>query len=105
MGRAAGDIHPSGSLWGRGEAGVSGAAADCEGRLPVEYAELCDGLEAQGLKQERRSLRVIPGELQWRIGPRELKLEFFLPRGAFATALLYELVDYRNAQKPRDVEQ
>ncbi len=97
---AEGDIHPSGPLWGKGESGVGGGVAVCERKLLAEHSELCNGLEAQGLKLERRSLRVIPYDLQWRIGPDELILKFFLPRGAFATSLLREFVDYRDAQKP-----
>ncbi len=99
---AAGDIHPSGPLWGRGDAGVSGEIADCEEKLRVEYADLCAGLEAQGLKQERRSLRVIPGDLQWKIEAEQFTLELFLPRGSFATTLLREIADCRDAQTVRN---
>jgi tRNA pseudouridine13 synthase len=58
-------------------------------------------LEAQGLKQERRSLRVIPGDLQWQLETDQFTLEFFLPRGSFATTLLREFADCRDAQTAR----
>jgi tRNA pseudouridine13 synthase len=55
---------------------------------------LCEGLQAAGLKQERRALRVRVGTLQWRwLGDDALELDFQLPPGAYATELLAELGD------------
>lgn len=88
------DIHPSGPLWGVGELRSTGGA------LALESAALADeqalalraGLEAAGLKQERRSLRLRPELLQhqW-LQPDVLEISFALPPGCYATAVLHEL--------------
>lgn len=88
------DIHPSGPLWGVGELRSSGQA------LALESAALADGqalalragLEAAGLKQERRPLRLRPALLQhqW-LQPDVLEISFALPPGCYATAVLHEL--------------
>lgn len=88
------DIHPSGPLWGVGELRSTGEA------LALESAALADeqalalraGLEAAGLKQERRSLRLRPELLQrqW-LQPDVLEISFALPPGCYATAVLHEL--------------
>jgi tRNA pseudouridine13 synthase len=53
---------------------------------------LCRGLETAGLKQERRSLRIRVGALEHEIVGRDLRLRFRLGRGAFATAVLHEIL-------------
>lgn len=88
------DIHPSGPLWGRGELRTRGQAAEVElAALDDEDArELRAGLEAAGLSQERRPLRLRPAELAWRWGEGSaLELAFQLPPGAYATVVLAEL--------------
>ncbi|RPE77156.1 tRNA pseudouridine13 synthase [Vulcaniibacterium tengchongense] len=96
------DIHPSGPLWGRGELRSAGEAA------ALERAALADpdalalraGLEAAGLKQERRALRLRPDGLRWHWpDARTLALEFALPPGAYATAVLAELGQIEDAQR------
>lgn len=89
------DIHPSGPLWGRGEPMVGGEVAVLEQRILEPERFWCQGLEKFGLKMERRALRVAAVDLAWRIGEGDLELEFFLPKGCFATALLRECLDYR----------
>lgn len=88
------DIHPSGPLWGAGELRSAGECAR------VELAALADdvalrlhaGLEAAGLKQERRALRLKVAELTWEWpDAATLQLSFALPPGAYATAVLHEL--------------
>ena len=52
------------------------------------------GLEAEGLKQERRALRLRPAGLAWRwLDDDALELAFALPPGAYATVVLAELGD------------
>jgi tRNA pseudouridine13 synthase len=41
---------------------------------------------------DRRSLRVVPGQLDWQLEKSCLTLAFDLPPGAYATSLLRELV-------------
>jgi tRNA pseudouridine13 synthase len=50
------------------------------------------GLEAAGLKQERRALRLVAEGLVWQWQEDSvLRLGFSLPPGCYATALLQEL--------------
>ena len=89
---AAGDISPSGPLWGRGELPPRGAAAALETTVLEPYAAWCTGLEAAGLRQERRALRLLVEGLRWEREAGDLLLEFELPPGAYATAVVRELV-------------
>jgi tRNA pseudouridine13 synthase len=88
------DIHPSGPLWGRGELRSEGDARACEETALAneEASRLRMGLEAAGLNQERRSLRLRPDALEatWP-SPDALRLSFSLPAGCYATTVLAEL--------------
>ncbi len=53
------------------------------------------GLEAAGLKQERRALRVRVDDLAWEWEDDALILRFRLGPGAYATEVLAELGDIR----------
>lgn len=88
-----GDLHPTGPLWGRGELPTRGAVRALEESVAAAHAELARGLEAAGLEQARRALRVVPRELRWEIGRDELMLSFVLPRGTYATSVLDELIE------------
>lgn len=92
------DIHPSGPLWGEGELPSRGEARALEEGVVAGHRALADGLAAAGLRQERRALRLFPAGLAHRwLDPTTLKLEFSLPRGCYATAVLCELANYQNA--------
>ncbi len=88
------DIHPSGPLWGRGELRTQTDARALElVTLEDEHLRaLRDGLELAGMDQERRALRLRPGELgfDWP-EPGVLRLRFSLPAGCYATTVLAEL--------------
>lgn len=86
------DIHPTGPLWGRGELRSQGGVAALESQVAAALPEFADGLAKAGLDQERRSLRMRVSELSWRLEGDALRLNFRLPRGAFATAVLHELL-------------
>lgn len=89
----AGDIHPTGPLHGRGQPPVQGASLALEAQVLAAYPDWCRGLEAAGLKQERRALRLPVSDLQWRsLAADALVLEFSLPAGAYATSVLRELL-------------
>lgn len=88
------DIHPSGPLWGRGELRSTGAARALEltALEGEQAAALRAALEAAGLDQERRALRLRPEQMQWRwLDERALEVGFVLPAGAYATVVLAEL--------------
>ena len=86
------DIHPTGPLWGLGEPRCTESCRALEVEVAAAFQDLCAGLEAAGLKQERRALRVRVGELKWQwLADDALELDFQLPPGAYATELLAEL--------------
>ena len=87
------DIHPSGPLWGKGELPTKNQAYELENAALAELSEWRDGLEKAGLKMERRSLRLLVDDLQWEYAEKTLILEFSLPAGCFATAVLREIVE------------
>lgn len=86
------DLHASGVLWGVGNSAAEAAALARERQLPERYPSLCAGLERAGVRLARRPLRLRLGEPQLTRGENELWLAFSLPRGAFATAVLRELI-------------
>ncbi len=86
------DVHPSGPLWGRGESPATGTARDVEDLVGASEPALVALLVAQGLDHERRALRLPVRGLAWTHLEGALVLEFELPRGAFATAVLHELL-------------
>jgi len=87
------DIHPTGPLHGRGETPAQGACRQLEQAVLAGFVEWCAGLEAAGLKQDRRALRLMVQDLRWqRTGTADLLLEFSLPAGAYATCVLRELI-------------
>ncbi len=89
------DIHPSGPLVGLGEHATDGACAALEETVLATEPDLVAGLEDWRLRAERRSLRLVPRELGWSWSGEDLDLRFELPAGAFATAVLQELVELR----------
>lgn len=89
------DIHPTGILWGVGDSQTSGAAAALEQQLldnqPL-LSLLARGLEAQGVKAQRRSLRLLPSNMKWQwLTKTSLQLQFDLPTGSYATSVLASL--------------
>jgi len=98
------DIHLSGPLWGKGDLPTRAVVRELERAVAARHADLTAGLEAAGLRQGRRPLRVIPAEVQFErpaIGVGCIR--FSLPAGCYATAVLRELAEYRVAT--REVEE
>lgn len=92
------DVHPTGAMWGRGEPASGKAVADMERRVAAEWQDFSAVLESQGLRQDRRALRMRVRDLDWHwVDSASLLLMFILPRGSYATALLRELVVLRSA--------
>lgn len=85
------DELPTGPLWGRGRSAAADVAATVEQAALEPFVTLCDRLEHAGLQQERRALMLRPGDSLLQDRDRKLVLEFSLPRGAFATAVLQAL--------------
>ena len=88
-------MHPTGPLYGRGESPATGEALQVETDCLAPCEVWCRGLIEAGLKQDRRSLRLLIGSPAWSWPePDCLELSFSLPAGAFATSVLRELVRY-----------
>ncbi len=87
------DVHPSGPLPGRGAVTVSLLAAEIEAAALAPHASLVELLVRERLEHQRRSLRLPVREFEWQfVDAGCLVLRFSLPRGAFATAVLHELL-------------
>ncbi len=97
---AAGDLHPSGPLWGEGDPPTRAEVQELEWQVARGEPTLSTGLAALGMKQARRALRAVPKdlELEWP-DARTLRVRFFLPAGSYATACLRVLVGYRVASE------
>jgi len=92
------DLHPTGPLVGEGESGVTGEAAALEGDVIAAQQELADGLARFRLKTDRRPLRMRVIDLEWDFESNSaLALRFSLRSGCYATAVLRELLEYRDA--------
>ena len=95
-----GDIHPTTALWGRGQLNSDQQVLTLEKEVGIQLYNWCDGLEKQGLKQERRSLRLFPEDLTLSAHNTgsdpisSLTISFFLPTGSYATAVLREIVQF-----------
>jgi len=59
------DIHPSGALWGRGRLATQQNVEKIESEIAQEFNQLTNGLEMNGLKQERRSLRLSVKDIEY----------------------------------------
>ncbi|RTR07145.1 tRNA pseudouridine(13) synthase TruD [Halomonas nitroreducens] len=86
------DLHPSGVLWGQGRSVARDEALAREQALAEACPALCAGLERAGVRLARRALRLRLEAPRFEPGEGEAWLSFTLPRGAFATAVLRELV-------------
>jgi tRNA pseudouridine13 synthase len=88
------EIHPTGALWGRGEAGVSADTLSIEQGIIDAYPLLAEGLIACAVDNDRRALRVNVQDLRWQfVNDKVLALGFTLPAGSYATSVLREIIE------------
>lgn len=91
-----GKVEITAPLWGCGELHSVDEVRDLELQVAARFPELTAGLEAAGLRQERRVMRLRPINPQIAILENsDLLLSFDLPRGTYATAILRELAVLR----------
>lgn len=90
------DIHPTGVLWGKGTLDSAQQARELEQHIIERYVALKQGLEKSGIKQARRSLRLLPRGMHWQLDEEAgvLHLAFSLESGGYATAVVRELINY-----------
>lgn len=93
-----GDINLAGPLAGKGRLESAGVALEAEEAFREAYLPYWQALENQGLKVEYRPLRMLPKAAEFNWQAPWLTLSFDLPSGCFATSLLRELMDARDAQ-------
>ena len=89
-------LHPTGALWGRGKPGSTDLILQNETGIAEKFSYLSQGLENKGLKQERKTLRLVVKNLnyEWLEEQKSVSLSFSLPAGAFATTVLAELGEF-----------
>lgn len=88
-----GDIHPSGPLWGQGPSPASDRVAEYENAVAGRWPDVVERLEAARMDHDRRALRIPVSGLEWTRDADSLRLDFELPAGAFATAVLREFLN------------
>lgn len=93
---AAFEISASGPIFGRKMLSPAGEEADIERDIlesealkPTDFHQLAPGLQLEG---GRRPFRVRVEDLSWHQEEGDLCLQFFLPKGSFATTFLRELM-------------
>ena len=89
----AGDIHPGLPLWGRnGDTRIPA-------HLPSGFESIGQFLVSRELQLAWRAARVFPDDFWWEFCDDDvLQLNFRLPAGSYATAVLSELVHYQGIQ-------
>lgn len=95
---AAGDIGPTGPMPGESGLQPAGEALALEEEVLNRYSTWVDGLCASRVKADRRRLVLDVAQMSWEFSGDSLELSFYLPSGCFATAVLRELLDCREAR-------
>jgi tRNA pseudouridine13 synthase len=99
-----GDVSPTGPLCGVGGVLPGGEAGQKESAALEAVAPLPALLSSAGLRGERRALIVRPAAHRHCIDGDALTVEFELPRGAFATSVLREILDVRVPEAGGDAD-
>ena len=87
------DLDPTGPLWGDGELRSSGPVREIEVAAAATLPTFRDGLAAEGLRQERRPLRLSVRDAALDFpDDHTAVLSFRLAAGAYATTVLRELI-------------
>ncbi len=99
-----GELHPTGPLWGAASLAPQGDIAASEARAAAQCAPLDSWLLAEGLRAERRALRLRVHDLQheWAATGTNLRLCFRLNAGSFATTVLRELISVADGDLGRE---
>jgi tRNA pseudouridine13 synthase len=93
----AGDISPTGPLPGESGLQPRDQALSIEQEVLAQFSSWIEGLCASRVNADRRRLVLEVEGLQWEFSGQGLDLSFTLPSGCFATAVLREILDYREA--------
>ncbi|TDQ56667.1 tRNA pseudouridine13 synthase [Mesocricetibacter intestinalis] len=88
------DLLLTGPLIGEGGENCTSAF---ERDMLEDYAALNRLMAREGVSPARRPLIIRPQQLEWRFEAEGLRLNFYLPAGSYATALIRELVQTKEA--------
>lgn len=89
---AALDVHPTAPLAGQGESLARGEALALEDAIAGQFPEALAVIHAEGMKAERRALRIRVRDLEHEYSGDTLQLRFALSAGSFATTVLREII-------------
>ncbi|WP_111977049.1 tRNA pseudouridine(13) synthase TruD [Algibacillus agarilyticus] len=93
------DIQISAALWGEGDLKSFDKIADIEQAVANEHEALAQGLCSVRMKQERRSINLHLPDISYQYSKQTIELQFDLPTGCFATAVLREIINYTDGSK------
>ena len=88
------DIRISAPLFGKGNFETTGEVLELESNTANQHVNWQKMLCEHGLKQERRSILLMPDNLTWQVKGNDLLISFDLSTGCFATSVLRECVDF-----------
>ena len=93
---AGGDIHPGLPLWGQGGLAAGLERARQQADVLLGHRDICAFLESAAVARAWRPARMLVDDFCWQFcDDGSLQLDFALGAGAYATALLAELVRYK----------
>ena len=72
------------------------SAVDFEHEIFAQHQALLALMRQERMKAARRPILMQPQQFQWQFEPNGLRLQFDLPAGSYATALIRELVNVEN---------
>ena len=72
------------------------SAVDFENEIFAQHQALFALMRQERMKSARRPILMQPQHFQWQFEPNGLRLQFALPAGSYATALIRELVNVEN---------
>ena len=72
------------------------SAVDFENEIFAQHQALFPLMRQERMKAARRPILMQPQHFQWQFEPNGLRLQFALPAGSYATALIRELVNVEN---------
>lgn len=88
------DLHPAAALFGSGEYRTTDMPNQIETEVVEQNIELASGCKNNNMRMERRAMRLCVQDLELeKISETELKFTFGLKTGAYATAVLREMIN------------
>ena len=86
------DVHPTAPLAGDGPSMATGEVLALEEAISGQFPEALSVIHAEGMKPERRALRIRVRNLEHEYSGNTLRLRFALSAGSFATTVLREII-------------